>query len=34
MHEKDLDAVEAELLDLAVGAVFGYACVKLRTVEW
>lgn len=34
MHKKDAEAIAEELLDVAVGAIVGYACIKARTVEW
>lgn len=29
MHSKKLPDIEAELMDLAVGAIFAYACLRL-----
>jgi len=34
MHANDYEAIESELLDLAVGAIFGYACVNGNFIDW
>ena len=34
VHENNLDNVKKELLDIAVGSLFGYICVEEKTVEW
>ncbi len=40
MHEledavaRDLGAVKLELLDIAVGAIFGLACIETESVDW
>ena len=34
IHNKDYENIEDELLDLAVGCAFGYACLDARTIDW
>ncbi len=34
VHEKNPEAIKQELLDIAVGAIFGYACMNEKTVDW
>jgi len=34
VHENNLDDVKKELLDIAVGSLFGYMCVEAKAVEW
>lgn len=34
MHAKDFSAIEHELKDLIVGALFGLACLKSGNLQW
>jgi hypothetical protein len=34
MHKKDHAAIADELLDIVVGALFGYACIKGGSLDW
>lgn len=34
VHKNDLEGLQEELLDIAVGAIFGYICLKNKTVDW
>ena len=34
VHYNNMEDFEKELLDIAVGAVFGVACVQAKTLDW
>ena len=34
VHSKSISEVEAELLDIAVGCIFGIACIESKTLDW
>mgnify|MGYP000885109351 CR=1 FL=1 len=34
VHSKDYNNMKEELLDIAVGSLFGYICLEEKTVEW
>ena len=34
VHSKDRENIKEEIMDLAVGAIFGLVCLDENTVEW
>jgi hypothetical protein len=34
VRSKNLDAVRSEMLDIAVGCIFGVACIDSETLDW
>jgi NTP pyrophosphatase (non-canonical NTP hydrolase) len=34
IHQNDYNEIEEELTDIAVGAIFGLACLQEKTVDW
>ena len=34
VHQNNNEELEQELLDVAVGCIFGYVCIKNKTVDW
>ncbi len=34
VHNKDYDNMKEELLDLAIGAIFGLSCLDNNTIDW
>ena len=34
LHDNDIEQFEKELFDLVIGALFGIASIKFRTIDW
>ena len=34
VHSKNYDEMESELIDIAVGAIFGVTCLREKTIDW
>lgn len=34
VHKKDYDEMKEEIIDLAVGCIFGLACFDEKTIDW